>query len=104
MKLHIFESTYHGLRCVKAMAVIYKSVKKNIPRNFQKTWSTKTVAPEFTIKEMTPAIEAEAKRWEARIMAALEKTRKFQEECAQERIRLGITPAQTTKPSAADPR
>lgn len=103
MKLHIYESVYHDLRCVKATAIIYKSVKKGIPRKYQKTWSMKTVAPEFTIQQMRPSIEAEARRWEAKTMALLERNRQLQKEILQEKIVLGTKPVQTTMPCSVDP-
>lgn len=73
MKVYIFESTYHDLRCVRALAIIGKSKKKGIPRKFQKTWSLTTVAPQFTIKELRPSIEAEAKRWEQTVLARIKR-------------------------------
>ncbi len=103
MKLHIFESTHFGLRSVKALAIIYKSVKQGIPRKFQKTWNMKTVAPEFTIKELKPTIEAEAKRWEAKVLATVKKTKQCQKECEEEQVRLGLSPAQTATPGAVHP-
>ena len=90
MKLHIFESTYHDLRCVKALAIIPKSKKLGVPRKFQRTWSMKTVAPQFTIQEMKVGIEAEAKRWEAKVMDKIKREREFSEAVAADRARLGI--------------
>ena len=82
MKLHIFESTYYGLRAVTALAVINKSVKLGIPRRYQKSWTMKTVAPEFTIQEMKSSIEAEAKRWESKTLARIARDNEAAKETA----------------------
>ena len=57
-------------RAVRFVAVINKNKKLGIEKRRQKTWSFPTVAPEFTLKEMLPSIEAEAKRWEQKILTA----------------------------------
>ncbi len=72
MKLTITPGMIYGdRRCVRVVAVIAKSRKQGIPRRYQKTWTMKTVAPEFTVDEMRPAAEAEAKRWEEKVMAKI---------------------------------
>lgn len=71
MKTTFKSGELRGLRCVRFKAVINKSKKLGIPRKFQKTWSVKTVAPEFTLEEMKASFEANAKRWEAKVMEKL---------------------------------
>lgn len=72
MKLKIFPSLIYGdQRCVRARAVINKSKKLKIPRRFTKTWSMKTVAPEFDAVELEKTIRAEAERWEKKVMAKI---------------------------------
>ncbi len=71
MKLTIKSTENRGYRVVKALAIISKSIKKGIPRRFQKTWTMRTVAPEFTAIEMETSIKAEAARWEAKIIREL---------------------------------
>lgn len=51
-----------------AKAVINKSVKLGIPRRFQKTWKVRTVAPKFAAATMKHSFQANAKRWEAKVM------------------------------------
>lgn len=65
------ELTGNQYRVVKAVAVIPKSKKNGVPRRFQKSWKQRTVAPNFACEEMRPAFEAEANRWQARIMAKI---------------------------------
>lgn len=60
-----------GLRCVRCVAVINPSSKLGIPRRYQKTWSLKTVAPEYTKQQMEGSFLMEAKRWEQKIMAKI---------------------------------
>lgn len=71
VKLKIKVGMLRGARCVRATAIINKSLKLGIPRRFQKTWSLETVAPDFTADEIKPVIEAEAKRWEQKILSKL---------------------------------
>lgn len=63
MKLTITTGFYFGHPCVIAKA----STRINGKRK-QKTWRLETVAPEFTLKEQTPALEKEARRWEQTIL------------------------------------
>jgi len=91
MKLKIFESTLNDLRCVKCLAIIPKSKKRGIHRKYQKTWSVKTVNPEVTIKESSKMFEAEAKRWEAKIMSRI----RFENDP------VGALPSHTTTPSVS---
>lgn len=60
-----------GLRCVRFVAVINKSKKLGITKRYQKTWSCKTVAPEYTLEEMKSSFEANAKRWEEKVMGRI---------------------------------
>jgi hypothetical protein len=48
---------------VRYQAVIRPSIKRGIRVHRQKTFLLKTIAPEFTSKQMMPAIEAELDRW-----------------------------------------
>lgn len=70
--------TLHGQRCVRAVAIISKSVKKGIPKRFQKTWSLPTVAPTASAEELKPVIWAEARRWEKKIMDRIEAEKKLE--------------------------
>lgn len=63
MKLTITTGTWHGKRGVVARAIVYTKGKRR-----QKTWMLESVAPDFTLKEQTPALEAEARRWEQTIL------------------------------------
>ena len=69
MKLTSQTTTLRTSRAVRFKAVISKSKKLGVEKRHQKTWSFPTVAPEFTLKEMLPSVEADAKRWEAKILA-----------------------------------
>lgn len=80
MKIKSIVGEIRGLRCVRFVATINKSVKLQIPRRYQKTWSLKTVAPEYTEQEMLKSATEEAKRWEIRVM---EKIRKAQQSTTQ---------------------
>lgn len=73
MKLTIFpiQSARTGYRYVVAKAVINKSVKLGIPNRVQKTWKVRTVAPNFACEEMKPSFEAQAARWQSKVMAKL---------------------------------
>lgn len=85
MKLTITPTQRGGYRIVKAFAVIEKSAKDGIPARRQKTWTVRTVAPEFVAKSCAVMFEAEAKRWEAKVMSEFARTRLFHEECEQAR-------------------
>lgn len=56
------------------IARISKSKKLGILKRHQKTWSFPTVAPKFTLNEMMPSVEAEAKRWEEKVLKSLTPT------------------------------
>jgi len=62
------QSPRTGYRYAVAKAVINKSAKKGIPRRYQRTWKVRTVAPNFSAEEMRSSFEANAKRWEAKVM------------------------------------
>lgn len=76
-----FLSDRTQFRYVRCVAIIPKSKKLGIPRQFQRTWKVRTVAPEFTTEEMRASFEAEAKRWEQKIMRnlAMEKATTIEE-------------------------
>jgi hypothetical protein len=65
MKLTISVGQYRGLQAVKVQAVINRSKKT---RRHQKTWTLKTVAPSFTAGDIKQSAEAEAKRWEQKVL------------------------------------
>lgn len=67
MKLTSQTCTLRGSNAVRFTATIGQSKKLGLKRH-QKTWSFPTVAPQFTRVEMMPTVEAEAKRWEQRIL------------------------------------
>lgn len=69
MKITSTTCELRGVRAVRFIAVIPKSKKLKIEKRRQKTWTLPTCAPEFTKVNEFPAIEAEAKRWEAKVMA-----------------------------------
>ena len=92
MTLTIQPCELRGLRHVKAFAVINKSKKLGIPRRYQKSWSQKTVAPNFACEEMRKSFEALAKRWEQKVMAGIAKE-KLDEANAEI---FGATPTETT--------
>jgi hypothetical protein len=72
MKLSIFPTvTADGYRVVKAKAVINPSVALGIPKRRQKTWTVRTVAPELAARENRHMFEAEASRWEQKVMAEI---------------------------------
>lgn len=71
MKLTITPSLFFKTPSVRARAVISKSTKLGIPRRFQKTWNLRTVAPQFGSEQLKTTIEAEAKRWEEKVMARI---------------------------------
>lgn len=73
MKLKITVGEVRGLRCVRARAVINKSKKLGIPRRYSKTFTTKTVAPNFVAEDAKPTFEAAAKKWEQGILAKIER-------------------------------
>lgn len=64
---------------VIAKAVIYPSKKSGIQKRRQKTWRLQSVAPEFTLKEQGPAIEAAARRWEQSVLNPVTPKRPVQE-------------------------
>lgn len=68
MKFTIQSTLNRGFRVVKSRAVINKSQKLKIDRRYQKTWTVRTVAPDFAVNEMHHSIECEAKRWEEKVM------------------------------------
>ncbi len=68
MKTSFTVGKLRGATCVRLKATIGKSKKMGIPRRYEKTWSTLTVAPNFTLEEMKSSYEAEARRWEQKIM------------------------------------
>lgn len=71
MKTTLTISELRGLSCVRFAAAINPSTKLGIPRRYQKTWSLKTVAPEYTKQQMEGSFLMEAKRWEQKIMAKI---------------------------------
>lgn len=71
MKIKATTCELRGVRAVRFVAVIPKSAKLGIPKRRQKTWTLETCAPEFTKENERAAIEAEAKRWEAKVMAQI---------------------------------
>ena len=71
MKLSSKICELRGVRAVRFVAVIPKSKKLKVDKRRQKTWTFETCAPEFTIKEMTPSVTAEAERWEKKILNAV---------------------------------
>lgn len=97
MKLTIqpIQSDSTGYRYVVCRAVINKSVKLGIPRRMQKTWKVRTVAPNFAVEEMKSSFEANAKRWEEKV---LRKIRDDQRERALETQRVASLP-NTAAPS-----
>ena len=80
MKCTFIEGELRGLRCVRFKAVINKSKKLGVTRRYQKTWSARTVAPEFTLEQMRHTFEAEAKRWETKVLAKLAEDKRLMEE------------------------
>lgn len=68
MKITSRVTEVNGMRCSQWKAVINKSKKLGIKRRHQKTWSLRNVAPTSTLSEMVQSVEAEAKRWEAKIL------------------------------------
>lgn len=68
MKLKIFATQSHGFRVVKAVAVIPESKPNGIKRR-QKTFTVRTVAPQFAVSEMEKAFQAAANRWEQKVLA-----------------------------------
>lgn len=67
MKLKIFATGCRGFRVVKAVAIIPKSKTIGVTRR-QKTFTVRTVAPDFAISELQKSFEAAASRWETKIM------------------------------------
>jgi hypothetical protein len=70
MKIKFSISTLRGLRSSKFVATIYPSKKTGVRRRHRKTWNLRNVAPEHTLSEMKQSATAEAKRWEAKILAS----------------------------------
>ena len=54
--------------CFDKPCIIATAKTRISGRRIQKTWRLQTVAPEFTLTEQTPALEAEARRWEHSIL------------------------------------
>lgn len=71
MKLKIFASESRGFRVVRAVAVINKSKAFGIISRRQKTFTVRTVAPNFAISELERAFKSEASRWENKILARI---------------------------------
>jgi len=69
MKLKIFATERRGYRVVKAIAIIPESKTKGIKRR-QKTFTVRTVAPQFAVNELQKTFEAAATRWEHDVLQA----------------------------------
>lgn len=65
MKLKIFATECRGFRVVKAVAVTTDYLNKRR----QKTFTVRTVAPQFAVSEMQKAFEAAANRWQEKVLA-----------------------------------
>lgn len=63
MKLKIFATECRGFRVVKAVAFTVDTQQKRR----QKTFTVRTVAPEFAATEMQRAFESAAYRWEQKL-------------------------------------
>lgn len=68
MKLKIFATHSRGFRVVKAVAVIPESKTNGIKRR-QKTFTVRTVAPQFAVSELQKTFEAAAGRWEQKVLS-----------------------------------
>lgn len=89
MKLTIAASeTSGGFRIVRAKAVIAKSVKLGIPSRHQKTWKVRTVAPKFVAENCKHMFEAEAARWENKVMAKIAKAKEFSDWCKAQKEKI----------------
>lgn len=71
MKTKFITGQLRGSRCIRFVAIIPKSIKKGIPRRYQKTWSLPTADPEFTLTQYEHTMNEESKRWEAKVMAKI---------------------------------
>lgn len=84
MKLTFVNGTLRGDSCIRAVAVINKSKKNGIVKRHQKTWSAPALRPDVSRDELKVHLTNEAKRWEAKVMAAIKEQNETQNHAPQD--------------------
>lgn len=73
MKTIVHATRIDDVPYVQCVAVIAKSVKRGVPRRYQRSWKVPSIAPQFTVKECGFIFFAEAERWKKKVMATIAK-------------------------------